>query len=345
GDDNVTVKTDNTTLEPQTKTASSSAKFKEQNNISPQKLSPSKKSVKSPGSISVIYKTSATAKQPANTFYSRRLIRKYVKDFYQPADKLQDSDVNNQFFPALFLQTPGLRPVNMINDNAYLNIISKVFTPQPETDSSLQKTISKLKKEQRSSKSFFISLLAGPDISTIKFQKVTHTGVNIGVMAGYRFSKKFSLQSGLIYNKKTYYSEGQYFNTQKLYLPQNYEIKTVDGSCRMYEVPLIAGYSLSSNKNCVIVNVGISSYLMKGENYDYFVIHNGYGYSKSENYKSRSVNIAAAAIGGLTLQNKLTNSLTLNLEPYFKIPLKGVGVGALPITSGGLNISLTKNFK
>ncbi|MEO7800695.1 MAG: hypothetical protein ABIR81_01775, partial [Ginsengibacter sp.] len=42
GDDNVTVKTDNTTLEPQTKTASSSAKFKEQNNISPQKLSPSK---------------------------------------------------------------------------------------------------------------------------------------------------------------------------------------------------------------------------------------------------------------------------------------------------------------
>jgi hypothetical protein len=346
GDDNVTAKTGNSTFEPGPNTSSSSAKSKEQNNIFQQRPLSSKRSL-DPGSISLIYKTPAIAKQPANTFYSHsyRSIRKRLEDFYQPADKLQDIANDNIFFPALFLQTPDLLYVNSSHDNAYSNTISKVNSPQPQIDSSLQKTPSKLKKEGSSSKAFFMSLLAGPDISTIKFQKVTHTGLNIGVMAGYRFTERFSLQTGLIYNKKTYYSKGQYFNTKKLYLPQNYEIKTVDGGCQMYEVPLMAGYRLSSKKYSVIVNAGISSYLMKGENYDYFVIHNGFGYSKSENYKNRSVNVAAAAIGGFTLRSKLSRTTTLNLEPYFKIPLKGVGVGSLPITSGGLNIGITKHFK
>lgn len=343
GNDNVTVKEDSPTIE-QAKGLSSSTEPKKQNNISLQKPSSPKK-ILGPGINNATYKTPAVS-HPINTFYNHTSNKKTSKDFDQPEYQSQNiEDINNIFSPALFLQTPDLLPWNIVDDNIYLNTISKVNTPKVLLDSNILKTISKIKKEQSSSKSFFMTLLTGPDISTIRFQKITHTGFNIGFMAGYKFSKRFNFQTGLVYNKKTYYSEGGYFSTKKLDIPQNYIIKTVDGSCQMYEVPLIAGYSLSNKKNSIVLNAGISSYLMKGENYDYFVIHNGFGYSKSENYKNRSVNIAAAAIGGLTLRNKLSQTTSLNLEPYFKIPLKGVGVGSLPITSGGLNISLTKNFK
>lgn len=241
----------------------------------------------------------------------------------------------------LFLQTPDLLTVNSALST---DAISLANTTIAIVDSNAQKLLAKLKKQQAKPKSFFITLLAGPDISTIKFQKVTHTGFNLGMMAGYRFTDRFSLQTGLIYNKKTYYSEGQYFSTKYLNAPPDYYIKTVDGSCKMYEVPLVASYSLSSKRNNLVFNAGISSYLMNGENYNYYVVHNGYGYPKNESYKKRSVNLATAAIGGITLRNKVSKNATLNLEPYFKIPLRGVGIGKLPITSGGINISLTKNL-
>lgn len=342
GNDNVTARKDSPTIEQAVKTMSSSTEPEEQNSISQQKSSSTKK-IQDRGISNVIYKTPA-ASRSVNAFYNRTSIKKTSKDFDQSGYQ-NIEDINNIFSPALFSKTPDLLSLNMVDDNIYSNAISKVNTPKVLLDSNVLKTISKLKKEQSSSKSFFMTLLAGPDISTIRFQKITHTGFNIGVMAGYNFSKRFSLQTGLIYNKKTYYSEGAYFSTKKLDIPQNYIIKTVDGSCQMYEVPLIAGYSLSNKKNSVVLNAGISSYLMKGENYNYLVVHNGFGYAKSEKYKNRSVNVAAAVIGGLTLRNKLSQTTSLNLEPYFKIPLKGVGVGALPITSGGLNIGLTRNFK
>ncbi len=244
--------------------------------------------------------------------------------------------------PALFLQSPGLLPVNESVDK---DALSAANHSVPVLDSTIQKLLSKLKKKQSNTRSFFITLLAGPDVSTIKFQKVTHTGFNIGTMAGYHFTSRFSLQTGLIYNKKTYYSKGQYFSTKNLNTPADYFIKTVDGNCKMYELPVVGSYRLSSKKNGLVINAGISSYLMKGENYDYFVVHNGYAYTKNASYKNHSVNFAAAAIGGITLRNKVSNNTTLNVEPYFKIPLRGVGIGRLPITSGGINLSLTRNLQ
>lgn len=239
------------------------------------------------------------------------------------------------------LQTPGLFPViHTISVNPF-PLQKRVLI----LDSTLNKPLSKSKDEISKPKKFYAGMLAGPDISTIKFQKISRTGFNLGVVIGYHLNKRFSLQTGLVYNKKTYYTKGSYFNTTHLYLPPDYKIKTVDGNCQMYEVPLIVHYRLSSKKrNSLLLNAGISSYLMKGEKYDYFVEHNGYEYTKAASYDKRSVKAMAAAIGGVGLQNSIGKGITLNINPYFKIPLGGVGVGKLPITSGGINISLTKDL-
>ncbi len=43
--------------------------------------------------------------------------------------------------------------------------------------------------------------------------------------------------------------------------------------------------------------------------------------------------------------NRTLNKVgTLRIEPYLKIPIKGIGIGNLPITSTGLNIGITKKI-
>jgi hypothetical protein len=39
------------------------------------------------------------------------------------------------------------------------------------------------------------------------------------------------------------------------------------------------------------------------------------------------------------------NGLELRLEPYYKLPLGGMGTGKLYLTSTGLNIGITKSFR
>jgi hypothetical protein len=36
---------------------------------------------------------------------------------------------------------------------------------------------------------------------------------------------------------------------------------------------------------------------------------------------------------------------SLRIEPYLRIPLAGMGTGNLPITSAGLNIGITRQFR
>ncbi len=62
-----------------------------------------------------------------------------------------------------------------------------------------------------SGKGFYIGLIGGPDLSTVKFQEVKQTGYSLGAIVGYRISKRISIESGLIWDKKYYYSSAEYF--------------------------------------------------------------------------------------------------------------------------------------
>ena len=71
-------------------------------------------------------------------------------------------------------------------------------------------------------------------------------------------------------DKKYYYTEGKYFKTDGLYMPPNSWITDVDGYCRMWDLTLGANYSISQGrKSGWFATAGISSYIMKKENYDY----------------------------------------------------------------------------
>ena len=79
----------------------------------------------------------------------------------------------------------------------------------------------------KNNKSINIGLLAGMDISTVKFNYGDNAGYNLGLMAGYQHNRQWSVYTGIIYTKKNYKLNGSDYHPPKTLLDA--VCKTADG--------------------------------------------------------------------------------------------------------------------
>ena len=114
----------------------------------------------------------------------------------------------------------------------------------------------------------------------------------------------------------------------------------------MTEVPFNLRWSFNNNSKIKLSALaGASSYFMSRENYTYIIqYNNGVPYPKEYYYANRSTSLFAVANLGGIVSLPLGKIADLRIEPYAKIPFKGVGTAKLPITSMGVNIGFTKSF-
>jgi len=84
----------------------------------------------------------------------------------------------------------------------------------------------------------YAGLIIAPDMSEIKSQQVTGVGYTLGVLFGYPISSRFAVESGLYFDEKKYYTEGEYFSTKNVQFLNYVNLLNVNGSCKMLEVPL-----------------------------------------------------------------------------------------------------------
>lgn len=217
--------------------------------------------------------------------------------------------------------------------------------PLPKTAE--EPVVKKIKEPAKVQTGLYFGLIASPDISTVKMQRVDKVGYGAGIIVGYRISRSFAVETGLLYDHKNYYSEGSCFNTKKIPYIQNWKILNVDGYCNMYEIPVNIRYFIKNGQNTSwYANAGLSSYLMKKEDYAYNYINN-YGDLKNSSwaYKNATQNWFSIIHVGVGLEHNLGAIGKLRVEPYLKIPAKGLGIGDLPITSMGINIGITKSIR
>ena len=214
-----------------------------------------------------------------------------------------------------------------------------------ENDSAAKQKNIRLQKE--SIHYFYLDAVASADLTTVKLQHVSGTGSSFGLLLGYRFNKRLHVEAGAFLEKKVYYTEGKYFDTSKLsdYL-RSVEILDVDGNCKMITVPVNIRYNVLTNANRNwFIATGVSSYFMNSEYYDYNVKHPGgqpyvtsKGYKVSENDWLSVVNIS------LGYERNFWKSYHIRVEPYFRLPLSGVGTGNLSLRSAGLYIGIGRRF-
>jgi outer membrane protein with beta-barrel domain len=199
---------------------------------------------------------------------------------------------------------------------------------------------SSIKKKNTPIQRLEIGLLAGPDVSTVEFGPLDKTGYNFGLQIGYRLSNRWLLNTAIIYTKKFYKADSQYYKPKNNPWP-SWDLENVSGNCAMWEIPVNVRYDVSYNdKRRWFVSTGLSTYLMTKENYkvNYSVNNNPYPYSynsdSNSNYLFSIVNLSAG------MERSLGKNFSIQAEPYLKIPLKGLGYGSMRMDSYGILFSL-----
>ena len=198
-------------------------------------------------------------------------------------------------------------------------------------------------KQQRG---FYAGVTAAPDFSTVKFQTMKSTGYGFGVVAGYRIDRHFSVETGLSWDRKKYYSKGEYFDKSKTKIPSNVDVTYIDGYCDMFEIPLTVRYDLTAGKRGHwFAAAGFSSYLMKNENYLYGAQTNNVPWSRYVDYKNSGNNFFSIIQFSAGYELNWTARNRIRIEPYFKAPLSGVGIGSLPLSSVGMTFGFIHSFR
>lgn len=197
------------------------------------------------------------------------------------------------------------------------------------------------KPGSRPGKGFSYAFVAGVDKSTVKFVYGNDPGINLGMMAGYHFNNRWSVHTGLIYTQKNYKVAGKDFTAPKGTWVSYYKLESITGYCRMWEVPLQVRYTMGKTENkSSFFSAGISSYFMTKESYDYFYYYNNQPVTRNGTLDSDDQHLLSIAHFSVGFENKISKKWALQVEPYAKIPLGGIGYGSIRLSSFGLNFSL-----
>jgi hypothetical protein len=182
---------------------------------------------------------------------------------------------------------------------------------------------------------FSIGLLIAPEMSTVQMNQLHHPGRSIHLNLEYYIHEKWSLNTGIIHSYKTYTGGDGY---RRDYQPSPYGFQ---GDCWVIDIPFnFRYYALEGSHSKWFISSGVSSYFMLREEYE--LQYEGYGgdrYSVVEAFQGNRhfFNVVNLSVG---YQRKLGQRLALHAEPYFKIPVAGIGEELLSLKSAGVFLGI-----
>jgi len=179
------------------------------------------------------------------------------------------------------------------------------------------------------------------DLSATGLDGFTDPGTMLGLMAEYRISKKWSIQSGLSYSVKNYAALGEEYDTSTWPGGRSDNLVSALARCLVLDIPInVRRYFQVKNGNQWFVSSGVSTYLMLSEDYDYeYAIQNP---NWSPTAQVRGVNNHYFGIANFSVgyETPISKKLGLALEPFMKLPLTGIGQGKVKFLSFGANVAI-----
>ena len=105
-------------------------------------------------------------------------------------------------------------------------------------------------KQRISRAGFYIGAEFGPEINQVKGQGFNSATGHLGIIAGYEINRRLSLETGLLYSGKKYFSNGQYFDTEKIMstMPAGMKLMALNSKLALLEIPLKAKLILQEKK-------------------------------------------------------------------------------------------------
>jgi hypothetical protein len=225
------------------------------------------------------------------------------------------------------------------------------LTPTPKVDASNPTSIREpIHHGLHVNRSLTFGVVAGPDYSSVNSLSGQRPGATIGLTADYQFANHWYIGSGLLFSRKIFAAAPQDYHTPPDYYRQNGigvpgagNVDYIKGTFNMLEVPINIRYDFNTGGNLLFfVTAGTSSYFFTRENCGYYftwyntrnVVDKDMSYANHPDNLFSSLNLSMGAELGIS------NSVSVLMAPYYKIPIRNLGFGQVQLSSVGINFAI-----
>ena len=182
-------------------------------------------------------------------------------------------------------------------------------------------------------------LLTAIEANAVGYSGYNRVGVKIGFDAQYELGQKWKIGAGLMYNWKPYVAFGQEFKLPFPW-PKDIVAEETHGICDMLEAPIFARYHPKGvNQSGWFYGASSSSYLLFKQYYYYIYPDNSptdlvyHWEAKTPKYYWLGV-----LEGSMGYQFVGLKRPTVQVMPYFQVPLGPIGWGKTPLYSIGISL-------
>jgi hypothetical protein len=204
-----------------------------------------------------------------------------------------------------------------------------------------KETPAKTLSKQKLSK-FYLLASIGVDASSVQLFSFKNSTIapRYGVGAGYQLSKKISIQTGFYAGHKKYIAgPGSYHPKEGSFL-DSVDITKVNANCLVFEIPITIRYNFLQKPTVnYYITAGVSSFIMKKEDYNYYYLWNNYPTTDAYSYTGNK-NLFSILSFSAGIEKKLSTQLSLQAEPSINIPIAGVGEGSVKLYSAGIQVGI-----
>ena len=222
---------------------------------------------------------------------------------------------------------------NLINDSALRAFNAKSLAPN----------LVKKKGIYRINRNWQFGLMIAPDFTSVNSLAGDKAGSSIGLTVDYQFAPHWYLSTGFLASRKNYAARDQDYHAPPAFYQGIYgNVNFIKGSFYMMEIPLNLRYDFSvAGSTLFFISGGVSSYLMTSENANLYWQHfNVEVCSSMVHLPIQSTNLLSCINLSAGVETGLSNSLSLVIAPYMKLPTQRLGLGQVQMNSVGINFAL-----
>jgi hypothetical protein len=252
---------------------------------------------------------------------------------------LQDSEATaeNGSFPAI----PG--PLAARGIVAGEITLSRQTVPPPVVES--QPEIEPKTRQESNFARFSIGAMLSPDLSSVGFFNRLTPGTNTGLQLEYRLSNRFRVGVGAIYSVKLYSATVENYTVPQGFWTYGVKPSGIDANCKILDLPVHLRFdAVQRGRYSLFLSTGLSSYIMLSEKYNYS--YDSYAPYLKPSWSGRSTGEHYFSVANLSAgyERNMGRSLSLQVEPFLKLPLGGVGFGKVKLISSGVFLSVKYRF-
>lgn len=183
--------------------------------------------------------------------------------------------------------------------------------------------------------------LVSLDLSATGLEGFTDPGTMVGLLAEYRFSRNWSIQSGLSYSVKNYSALGDEYDTSTWPGGRSDNLVSALARCLVLDIPInVRRYFAAKNGNQWFVSSGLSTYLMLREDYEYEYTRPSPNWAPTGQVRGENNHFFGIANFSVGYETPINKKLGLAIEPFMKLPLTGIGQGRVKFLSFGANVAI-----